>query len=100
MELAEELEMGLSLFQLSPAGSSAFTQEARFVFSSTQSEGLMLMLSSSEGVDIVSIEAGEFEELPALSPAYEELVEVVTHAITKLNINWLTEKQEVHQKAS
>lgn len=64
MKLAEELEMGLSLFQLSSADTSAFTQGARFVVSSTQSKVLILMLFSSEGVDIFSIEAGEFEELP------------------------------------
>lgn len=68
---------GMSL-SLSPAGSSAFTQdpEAQSVVSSTPSEGPMLALSSSEEVDIFSIKAVEFEKLPSLSPAYNELVEV------------------------
>jgi len=34
--------------------------------------------------DIVSIEAGEFEDSPSISPAYEELLEVMTHGLDKL----------------
>lgn len=47
----------------------------------------MLAFSSSEEVVIVSIEAGDLEDLPPLSPAYEELVEIVTCAMAKLNID-------------
>lgn len=54
----------------------------------------MLALSSSEEVDIVSIEAEDLEDSPPLSPAYEELVEFVTCVIAKLNIDWPAEKQE------
>lgn len=31
--------------------------------------------------------------------AYEELVEVITHTMTKLNIDWLAERQDVHPKS-
>lgn len=55
----------------------------------------MLTLSSSEELDIVSTEAGEFEDLPSLSPAYEELVGVVTQAVARFNTDWQAEKQEV-----
>lgn len=68
MELAEKLETGLSLSQLSPVGSSAFTRdpEARStVSSSTSSEGSRMPLSSSEEEDINSIKAVEIEESPA-----------------------------------
>lgn len=58
----------------------------------------MLTLSSSEELDIASTEVGEFENLP-LSPAYEELVEVVTQAVAKFNADWQAEKQEVCQKS-
>lgn len=54
----------------------------------------MLILSSSEELDIVSTGAGEFEDLPSLSPAFEELVEVVTQAVAKFNTDWQV-KQEV-----
>lgn len=33
------------------------------------------------------------------SPAYEELVEVVTRGVAKLNIDWQTERQEACQKS-
>lgn len=52
--------------------------EARSVASSTLSESLMLGLSGSEEVDILSIEVDDLEDLPALSPQYEELVEAIT----------------------
>lgn len=60
----------------------------------------MLALSRSKVVVIVNIKAGEFEELLALSSAYEELVEVVvTCSMAKLNIDWPAEKREVHHKS-
>lgn len=93
MELVEELEMGP--FSALTAGSSAVTQdlEARSTASSTLSENPMLALSSFEEVDIVSIEAGESDDSPPVSPDYEELVEIVTHSVAKLNIYWPAEKQ-------
>lgn len=38
----------------------------------------MLRLSSSEELDILSINAGDIEDSPPLFPAYDELLEVVT----------------------
>lgn len=60
IELAEEIEMGPYLSQLSPVGSSAFTWDPE----ACPSEGLVLALSSFEEVDIVSINAGELKDLP------------------------------------
>ncbi len=65
---------------------------------STQSrlsrEGSALLLSSEEEVDVESIEYS-----PLQSPQYEELLEVVTHAVAKLNIDWPAEKQAEPQKS-
>lgn len=44
-------------------------------------------VSCSKEVDVFSIEAGKTRDSPPPSPAYEELVEVVTHAVAKLNIS-------------
>lgn len=63
------------------------------------SERYVLTLSSSEELDVISTKAGEFEDLPSLSPAYEELVEVVTQAVAKFNTDWQEEKQEVCRKS-
>lgn len=52
--------------------------EAHSAASSALSESPMLSLSSSKEVDILSNETGDFEDSPPLSPAYEELLEVVT----------------------
>lgn len=55
----------------------------------------MLELSASEDVDVLSIEAGDVEAHSSPHvPAYEELVEVVTCAVARLNISWPSEKQE------
>ncbi len=48
----------------------------------------MFLLSSSEEVDIGN--AGEI--VPSLSPQYEELVEVITHAVAKLSLDWPAER--------
>lgn len=57
---------------------------------------LQLLLPRVRGV---SIEAEDLEDSPPLSPAYEELVEVVTCVIAKLNIYWPAEKQEACSKS-
>lgn len=41
----------------------------------------LLGLSSSAEVEVLHIEAGDFEDSQPLSPGYEELLEVVTHAV-------------------
>lgn len=96
MELAEELEMGLCLFLLSPAGSSALTwdPEAHSAVSS--------ILSESPVFKFIQLWRGGYHQhwgrriwgVADSLPTYEELVEVVTHAVAKLNIGWPVE--EVH----
>lgn len=63
--------------------------------SSALSDYSMLSLSSSEELDILSIEASDLGDSPAQSPQYKELVQIVTHAVVKLNINRPAEKWEV-----
>lgn len=102
MELEEELEMASVLPCPSLAGSSSpiWDMEASSAASSTPSENLMLGLSSSEEVDALSIEAGDFKDLPPFSTMYEELLEVVTRAVAKLNVDWPSEKQEALRKVN
>lgn len=45
--------------------------------SSTLSDDPVLMLSSSEELEVLSMEAGEIEDLPPPSPTYEELMEAI-----------------------
>lgn len=49
-------------------------------------------------MDVLSINTEKFEDSPPQSPAYEELVEDITHAVARLNINWLAERREAHHK--
>ncbi len=91
------METGESLSSSSPARSSGHSlgSEARSAVSSPRGRGLTLHLSSSEEVDVVSVD----EDSHPQSPQYEELVEVVTHAVAKLNIKWPAEKQAEPQKS-
>ncbi|ROL54789.1 hypothetical protein DPX16_23773 [Anabarilius grahami] len=57
------------------------------------------MASSSEELDVVSVTTGETEDSPLHSPASEELMEVLTRAVAKLNIDWPAEKQEQQTKS-
>ncbi|ROL49822.1 hypothetical protein DPX16_1193 [Anabarilius grahami] len=52
------------------------------------------MASSSEELDVVSVATGESEDSPLHSPASEELLEVLSRAVARLNIDWPAEKQE------
>lgn len=54
----------------------------------------MLSVSGSEELDVLSIEASDLGDSPAYSPQCEELVEVVTRTVAKLNIDWLAVRQE------
>ncbi|MGL5405218.1 MAG: hypothetical protein ACRDAX_00050, partial [Propionibacteriaceae bacterium] len=56
-----------------------------------------MQLSSSEELESVSVR--ETEDSPPQSRAYEELVEVVTRAVEKLNIDWPSERQDVRPKS-
>jgi len=101
MDLSAGLETGVSaLSQPSPGRSVApfLVSEARPAASSTQGEGSSLQHSSSEEVDVLCADMGE-DDSPSLSPEYEELVEVLTRAVSKLNIEWPAEKQGTHPKS-
>lgn len=76
MDLVEGIETCLALSL--PSRSSTFSQgsEAHTVVSSTLGEAPVLQLSRSEELDIVSVDAGDVEDSPPHSPAFEELVEV------------------------
>lgn len=63
--------------------------EARYAASSARDVSRMFEISASEDVDVLSIDAGEYEDSPLHPHAYE----------LKLNIEWPCEKQEV-QKSS
>ncbi|XP_073675191.1 cingulin-like [Garra rufa] len=73
------------------------TVEACTAVPSLQEEASTLLLSSSEEVDVESI-AESFQPLPR-SPQYEELLEVVTRAVAKLNISWPSEQHHEPQKS-
>ncbi len=96
LDLAEGMETGGSLSSSSPARSTARSlgSEARSAVSSPRGAGSALLLSSSEEVDVESVEYS-----PLQSPQYEELLEVVTRAVAKLNIDWPAEKQAKPQKS-
>lgn len=57
--------------------------------------GSVLHLSFSEEVDMLGIN----EDLPPLSPQSEELLEVVTCVVAKLNIDWPAKKRAEPQKS-
>lgn len=67
--------------------------------SSILGEAPVLQLSSYEELNVVSIKTGEDEDSPPHTPVYEELLEVVTHAVARLNVDWPAKKQEVRHKS-
>ncbi|KAL0157250.1 hypothetical protein M9458_048496, partial [Cirrhinus mrigala] len=81
-------------------GISCLTHQIRCPFSfsavsSPRGTGSTLHLSSSEEVDVETV-----DELSAPQfPQYEELLEVVTRAVAKLNIDWPAEPQVEPQKS-
>ncbi len=85
-DLAEGMETGGSLSLSSPARSTACSlgSETRSAVSSPQRAGSALHLSPS---------------LPPQSPQYEELLEVVTRAVGKLNIDWPADNQIEKQRS-
>ncbi|KAL0175974.1 hypothetical protein M9458_028304, partial [Cirrhinus mrigala] len=91
MDLLEGMETGDPLSSSLPGRSDARSEgsEARITATSSQGTGSSLHLSSSEEGDL---ESAVEEPLPQ-SPQYEELLEVVTRAVQKLNINWPARKK-------
>lgn len=96
MEHEHETGLALSLSPTSiPAGLEP-VEEARSVDSSPQGEAYVLQLSPSEEEEAMSIET---YELSPCSPVYEELVEVVTRAVAKLNNEWPADKRDAHPRS-
>ncbi len=58
-----------------------------------------LQLSDSEELDVASANAIYTEDSPPQSHAYEELVEVLTRAVERLNIDWPAEREGVRSKS-
>ncbi|ROL54738.1 hypothetical protein DPX16_3891 [Anabarilius grahami] len=77
---------------------SPLVAEARAAVSSPRRETPTLNISSSEEVDVVSVETGD-EDPPSSSPACEELLEVVTRAVDKLKIDWPAERSDNKPKS-
>ncbi len=96
LDLAEGMETGRPLSLSSPARSTARSlgSEARSAVSSPQSAGPVFHLSPSEEEDVESTGYS-----PTLSPQYEELLEVVTRAVAKLNIDWPADDQTEKQRS-
>ncbi len=85
LDLMEGLETSVSLSPSSPIRSYSCSPrlEARAADTSPRAAGSALLISSSEEIDVQSV-----DDVPSLSPQYEELVDVVTRAVAKLIINW------------
>ncbi len=91
MDLSEGLETAAAHSQSSSDSSDALNPraEARPAVSSARELDPIFELSDSEELDVLSTEAGELaESSPLHSPTYEELVDVLSCAMAKLNINW------------
>lgn len=69
------------------------------VVSSPKSEGMRLNLSSSEEVDVASLDQDETGDSSSQSIQYKELLELVIRAVEKLKIDWPDEKQKDHPKS-
>ncbi len=89
MDLLEGMEMGGSLSPSPPIrfGGRSPGSEACLAVTSPRGTDSALLLSSSEEVDVERAEAP-----PPVSPQYEELLEVMTRAVAKLNISWPAEE--------
>ncbi len=95
LDLAEGMETGRSLSSSSPARSTARSlgSEAHSAVSSPQWAGSAFHLSTSEDEDV------ESADYSSIQSQYEELLEVVTRAVAKLNIAWPTDDQTEKQKS-
>ncbi|CAM4693006.1 unnamed protein product [Leuciscus chuanchicus] len=100
MDLSVDVETGSALSQPPSNRSSASHQgvEARVAVSSPPMEAPILQLSSSEELDIVSIDA-ESEDSPPQSHAFEELLDVITRAVERLSIEWPEDRQGARSKS-
>ncbi|KAL0159530.1 hypothetical protein M9458_043255, partial [Cirrhinus mrigala] len=96
LDLLEGMETGDPLSPSSPSRSVARSvgSEARSAATSSQGTGSSLLVSSSGEGDLENVT----ESLPQ-SPQYEELLEVVTRAVAKLNISWPAEEVAAPQRS-
>ncbi|KAL0201381.1 hypothetical protein M9458_004568, partial [Cirrhinus mrigala] len=78
-------------------GARSLGSEARSAVSSPRGMGLTLRISSSEEIEEIE-EIESADEVPH-SPQSGELLEVVTRAVAKLNIDWPAEKQTEPQRS-
>ncbi|KAI2668278.1 putative uridine nucleosidase 2 [Labeo rohita] len=97
LDLVEGMETGDPLSPASPTKSAARPSgsEARAAVSSPRGSASTLPISSSEEVDVVSLEEAAAPQFPQ----YEELLEVVTRAVAKLSIDWPAEPLVEPQKS-
>ncbi|KAI2657343.1 Transposon Ty3-G Gag-Pol polyprotein [Labeo rohita] len=97
LDLVEGMETGDPLSPASPTRSAARPSgsEARAAVSSPRGSASTLPISSSEEVDVVSVDEAAAPQFPQ----YEELLEVVTRAVAKLNIDWPAEPLVEPQKS-
>jgi hypothetical protein len=101
-DLADENETAAAPSHSSSEDSEAPVHgaEARVAASSAHIQDPMLVLSASEEVDVLSIEVDDREpDSPVHVHAYEELIEVVTRAVARLNISWPHDVQEAQNKS-
>lgn len=91
MDLEEGLQKGMALSVPLPSRASACSQglEARSAVSSLWSESMLLCFSSSEEVDVESIDQEEAGDSSSQSIQYKEMYEVVTRVVANLKIDWL-----------
>ncbi|KAI2647016.1 Transposon Ty3-G Gag-Pol polyprotein [Labeo rohita] len=96
LDLVEGMETGDPLSPASPTRSAARPSDRkpalRFLPPGSAST---LPISSSEEVDVVSVDEAAAPQFPQ----YEELLEVVTRAVAKLNIDWPAEPFVEPQKS-
>ncbi|CAM4607827.1 unnamed protein product [Leuciscus chuanchicus] len=100
MDLSVDVETGSALSQPPSDRSRASHQgvEARVAVSSPPMEAPILQLSSSEELDVVSIDA-ESEDSPPQSHAFEELLDVITRTVERLSIEWPEDRQGARSKS-
>ncbi|KAL0194632.1 hypothetical protein M9458_008204, partial [Cirrhinus mrigala] len=97
LDLLEGMETGDPLSPSLPGRSVARSEgsEARTTATSSHGTGSSLHLSSSEEGDLESTA----KEASPQSVQYEELLEVVTRAVAKLNIDWPAEEKASPQRS-
>jgi hypothetical protein len=98
-ELSEGIGTAEALSQSSSESSDSPIPRsgARSAASPVRDADPVLQLSDSEELDVLSVVEGDLQEAHThtqTAPSYNELLEVVTRAVAKLNISWPQERQE------